>query len=40
MVEQEPRFTTVPSVRDALKSVDYLADDGIAGVVYRADRLG
>jgi MoxR-like ATPase len=40
MVEQEPRFTTVPSVRDALKSVDYLADDGIAGVVYLADRLG
>ena len=40
MVEQEPRFDTVPSVRDALKRVGYLADDGIAGVVYLADRLG
>ena len=40
MVEQEPRFDNVPSVRDALKRVGYLADDGIAGVVYLADRLG
>ena len=40
MVDQAPRFDSVPSVRDALKSVDYLADDGIAGVVYLADRLG
>jgi MoxR-like ATPase len=34
------RFDTVPAVRDALRSVDYLADEGIAGVVYLADRLG
>jgi MoxR-like ATPase len=40
MVDQAPRFDTVPSVRDSLKRVDYLADDGIAGVVYLADRLG
>ncbi|MGH9300253.1 MAG: AAA family ATPase [Acidimicrobiales bacterium] len=36
----EPRFESVPAVRDALASVSYLADDGIAGVVYLADRLG
>jgi MoxR-like ATPase len=34
------RFESVPSVREALAKVDYLADDGIAGVVYLADRLG
>src|ERR671917_2885953 len=34
------RFETVPAVRDALRHVDYLADEGIAGVVYLADRLG
>jgi MoxR-like ATPase len=34
------RFESVPSVRDALHRVDYLADEGIAGVVYLADRLG
>src|SRR5215469_15325508 len=34
------RFETVDSVRDGLRSVDYLADDGIAGVVFLADRLG
>jgi MoxR-like ATPase len=33
------RFTDVPEVRNQLASVDYLADDGIAGVVYLADRL-
>jgi MoxR-like ATPase len=33
------RFTDVPEVRTQLASVDYLADDGIAGVVYLADRL-
>src|SRR3954465_1860354 len=33
------QFDTVPEVRDGLKSVSYLADDGIAGVVYLADRL-
>jgi MoxR-like ATPase len=36
----EGRFDSVGSVRDGLRSVDYLADDGIAGVVYLADRLG
>jgi MoxR-like ATPase len=35
-----PRFDSVQAVRDALRDVDYLADDGIAGVAYLADRLG
>ena len=35
-----PRFESVPAVRESLAKVDYLADDGIAGVVYLADRLG
>jgi MoxR-like ATPase len=34
------RFETVPEVRESLRKVDYLADEGIAGVVYLADRLG
>ena len=38
--EQTPRFESVSSVRDQLRTVDYLSDDGIAGVVYLADRLG
>ena len=33
------RFESVQSVRDALRDVNYLADDGIAGVAYLADRL-
>jgi MoxR-like ATPase len=33
------RFDSVQSVRDALRSVNYLADEGIAGVAYLADRL-
>jgi MoxR-like ATPase len=33
------RFDAVSTVRDQLKSVNYLADDGIAGVVFLADRL-
>ena len=33
------RFESVQSVRDALRDVHYLADDGIAGVAYLADRL-
>ncbi len=33
------RFDDVPSVREGLRAVDYLADEGIAGVVYLADRL-
>src|SRR6516164_7934563 len=34
------RFESVDDVRSRLKSVDYLSDEGIAGVVYLADRLG
>jgi MoxR-like ATPase len=34
------RFESVPAVREALGKADYLADDGIAGIVYLADRLG
>ena len=34
------RFESVPAVREGLRKVDYLADEGIAGVVYLADRLG
>jgi MoxR-like ATPase len=33
------RFETVPAVRQGLADVGYLADEGIAGVVYLADRL-
>jgi len=33
------RFDTVPEVREGLRKVDYLADEGIAGIVYLADRL-
>src|SRR2546428_10121582 len=33
------RFDTVASVRQQLHDVNYLADEGIAGVVYLADRL-
>ena len=33
------RFDDVAEVRDKLASVDYLADDAIAGIVYLADRL-
>ena len=35
----ESRFESVPAVRDGLANVNYLADEGIAGVVYLADRL-
>jgi MoxR-like ATPase len=35
----DPRFDSVQSVRDRLRSVDYLADDSIGGIVYLADRL-
>jgi MoxR-like ATPase len=34
------RFESVPAVREQLREVDYLSDEGIAGVVYLADRLG
>jgi len=36
----ETRFESVQVVRDGLKRVHYLADDGIAGVVFLAQRLG
>jgi MoxR-like ATPase len=36
----EPRFQSVGAVREGLRDVAYLADEGIAGVVYLADRLG
>jgi MoxR-like ATPase len=36
----DARFASVPEVREGLKEVKYLADEGIAGVVYLADRLG
>src|SRR3954469_24379993 len=35
-----PRFDSVPAVRERLGEVDYLSDEGIAGIVYLADRLG
>src|SRR5947209_7904546 len=38
-ISMDYRFESVPAVRDGLKKVDYLADEGIAGVVYLADRL-
>src|SRR5919108_31012 len=34
-----PRFESVPAVREGLRKVAYLADEGIAGVVSLADRL-
>jgi MoxR-like ATPase len=39
VAESEFRFENVPAVRDGLKEVAYLADEGISGVVYLADRL-
>src|SRR3954453_2380346 len=33
------RFDSVPAVRQGLRSVKYLADEGIAGVVFLAERL-
>ncbi|MCP4434356.1 MAG: MoxR family ATPase [Actinomycetia bacterium] len=36
----DPRFDTVGEVREKLAEVDYLSDEGIAGIVYLADRLG
>ena len=39
LTNAEPRFESVPAVREGLASVRYLADEGIAGVVYLADRL-
>jgi MoxR-like ATPase len=34
------RFTSPADVRESLRGVQYLADEGTAGVVYLADRLG
>src|SRR5687767_434806 len=34
------RFESVPAVRKGLHDVHYLADEGIAGVVFLAERLG
>ena len=34
-----PRFASIAAVRDGLRDVRYLADEGTAGVVYLADRL-
>jgi MoxR-like ATPase len=39
LLGQNPRFESVPEVRELLNSVGYLADDGLSGVVYLADRL-
>src|SRR5687768_4285496 len=36
----DPRFESVSEVREGLRKVDYLSDEGIAGIVYLADRLG
>ena len=38
-MDAPPRFESVQQVRDSLRDVQYLADDGIAGVAYLADRL-
>ncbi len=35
----EHRFASIAAIRQALATIGYLADDGIAGVVYLADRL-
>jgi len=40
MPDASYRFESVPQVREALRGVDYLSDEGIAGIVYLADRLG
>jgi MoxR-like ATPase len=39
-VESANRFESVQQVRDGLRDVNYLADDGISGVAFLADRLG
>jgi MoxR-like ATPase len=40
MADESYRFESVPAVRESLRKVDYLSDEGIAGVVFLADRLG
>src|SRR5438132_7698023 len=39
-MEEGARFESVAVVRQGLRDVKYLADEGIAGVVFLADRLG
>jgi len=39
MADHTYRFESVPEVREGLRKVDYLSDEGIAGIVYLADRL-
>src|SRR5688500_9238773 len=40
MADQAYRFESVPELREGLRKVDYLSEEGIAGIVYLADRLG
>jgi MoxR-like ATPase len=40
MADPSYRFESVAAVRESLRSVNYLSDEGIAGIVYLADRLG
>jgi MoxR-like ATPase len=40
VVAMTHRFESIEAVRDGLRSVDYLADDSIAGIAFLADRLG
>ena len=40
VTDAAPRFDSPADVRQALRRVDYLADDSIAGVVFLAERLG
>ncbi len=40
MTDSDHRFADLDGVRKALADAEYLADDGIAGVVYLAERLG
>src|SRR6187402_3219726 len=37
--DAQPRFESVAAVREGLRNVQYLADEGIAGIVYLADKL-
>ena len=39
-VDEANQFESVQQVREGLREVSYLADDGIAGVAFLADRLG
>ena len=39
IIQVDYRFEDVNGVRSGLSDVSYLADDGISGIVYLADRL-